>query len=323
MGNIIPFPNLRKRLLEKGLEALQAKQCEKALRFFYEAEQLEPLAPEIELSVVICLFETGNWEEAKERCQRLLEQQAIDDAELFPIYVAILIQLQQYEQAEAIIEKALQRRYLPLTIREHFMQLLQFSRKMNASSSSAFYNEEIRQWLESEQAADQLKAIQQLQKGDRYLTLSLLKPYLKKESSHPMVKTMALRLLTKHRIEEPIEIVKFKTSMTVVPAELDEAAETKFAADVLQVLERELGNDNPSLQEMAAHIWLRYVYMLYPFSPEPPSREAWAAALHVTVCRLHAIEAAECEIAERYGARVQEVEELCKKLHEIEEISFI
>lgn len=72
-NNIVPFPNLRERLLEKGWEALQAKQYKTALHFFSEANELKN-DPGVELSIVVCLFELGEWEEAKDRCRRLLEK---------------------------------------------------------------------------------------------------------------------------------------------------------------------------------------------------------------------------------------------------------
>ncbi|WP_027409499.1 tetratricopeptide repeat protein [Anoxybacteroides tepidamans] len=325
MDNIIPFPNLRQRLLERGLEALQVKQYKKALHFFYEAEKLEPNDPEVELSMIICLFELGEWEEAKERCCRLLEEQKVDDTELLPIYLSILIQLKQYKQAEAMIYKALQNRHLSPSLRDHFIQLLQLVGKMNTPlSSTSYYNEEIRQLLKSERLTDQMKAIKQLEEKEEIeALLPILKQYLNEENNHPMAKTMVLRLLTEKKVREAITITKFGETMTVVPAQLDESIETKFAAGVLERLERDLANDNPSLYEMASEIWLRYVYILYPFSAAFSSCEAWAAALHLTACHLQGSAEPLEGIAERYGASVEEVETLYKKLYEIEEISCI
>lgn len=322
-NNIIPFPNLRERLLEKGLEALQEKQYEKALRFFYEADELKPNGPEIELSVVVCLFDLGEWEEAKKRCQRLLQEQKEYDIQILQIYLSILIHLQQYAEAEAIIQTFLQKRHLSPSIREHFVQLLQFSQKMSQRPLPAFDDQKIRRLLESNNVADQLQAIKQLEHEPIIPFLPLVKQYLANVDNHPTVKTMLLRLLTAQQINEPITVCKFGNTMTVIPAELDESTETAFAANVLKQLERILANDNPSLCETASHIWLRYVYVLYPFNPFPVCCEKWTAALHVASCRLQGLKVQNEEIVERYGVSVKEVEPLCKKLYEIEKISFI
>lgn len=321
--NIIPFPNLRERLLEKGLDALQAKQYEKALRFFDEANELKPNDPEVELSIVVCLFELGEWEEAKRRCQRLLYEQKGDDVQLLQIYLSILIQLQQYAEVEATIQEALQKRPLSPTVREHFVQLLQFSQRMSQRLHPFLDDKEIRRLLESDHVADQLKAIKHLENDTIVPFLPIVKQYLINESNHPMAKTMMLRLLTVKNINEAVTVSKFGKTMTVIPAQLDESAETGFAINVLKQLEHTLANDSPSLYETASHIWLRYVYMLYPFLPIPTCSEIWEAALYVVACQLQGIEGRNDEIIERYGVKREEVDFCCKKLYEIEEISFV
>ncbi|KXG11510.1 tetratricopeptide repeat protein [Anoxybacillus rupiensis] len=323
MGNIIPFPNLRKRLLEKGLEALKEEKYQDALYFLTEAQKLGTKESEVELSIILCLFEMGEWEEAKQRCQHLLwKKQEVTDIELLQLYLSILIHLEQYAEADEMLETALQDKKLHPHEREQLLQLLRFSRKMR-SSFSASSNEEIEQLLQSKRIEDQLKAIQRLENEHIVPLLPMLKQYLANEDNHPMAKTMLLRLLTAKKVSEELVIHKFGKIMTIIPEQLNEAIETQFATDILQKLERTLGSDSPSLYETASHIWMRYIYTLYPFAPLPVSEETWIAALHLSACRLQGIEMTITEIAERYHVCEQEVTQLCEKLYEIEEISFI
>ncbi|MCZ0754789.1 tetratricopeptide repeat protein [Anoxybacillus sp. J5B_2022] len=320
-NNIVPFPNLRERLLEKGWEALQAKQYKTALHFFSEANELKN-DPGVELSIVVCLFELGEWEEAKDRCRRLLEKKK-DDMQLLQMYLSILIQLQQYDEMETMIRQAVSNRLLAPATRDHLLQLLQFIEKMRHRSQPAFDDKDIRRLLESKRLDDQLQAIHQLEHEAIAPFLPMIQSYLLKEDNHPMAKTMLLRLLTVQRVNEPMAICKFGQTITVIPAHLDEAAKTEFATSVLKLLDRTLTDDNPSLYEIASHLWYRYVYALYPFSPLPACVERWAAALHISACELQGIEEQNEEIAERYGVTVSEIAPLCKKLYEIEKISFI
>jgi tetratricopeptide (TPR) repeat protein len=165
-GKIIRFPKVRERLLEKGLEALQAKQYKEALRFFYEADEIEPNDPEVELSIIVCLFELGEWEEAKERCQHMLQKGGGDDIQILQIYLSILIHLQQYIEVEATIQTALQERRLPPSIREHFIRLLHFSQKMSERPLPLSAHEDIRLLTESENVADHMKVIKHLEHED-------------------------------------------------------------------------------------------------------------------------------------------------------------
>jgi tetratricopeptide (TPR) repeat protein len=321
-GKIIRFPKVRERLIEKGLEALQAKQYKEALRFFYEADEIEPNDPEVELSIIVCLFELGEWEEAKERCQHMLQEGRGDDIQLLQIYLSILIHLQQYRQVEATIRVALQERRLPPAIREHFIRLLHFSQKMSEQPLPLSEHEDIHLLTESENVADHMKVIKQLEHEDITPVLPILKQYLVNEKNNPMTKTMILRLLTLKKVSDFVTIKKFGDTMTVAPASLDEQAQTKFAADVLHLLERNIANKNPSLYEVAADIWLRYTYVLYPFLPNNMSCEQWAAAAHITACQFQGGRVNREEIEYLYDVRMEEIDHLCRKLHEIGKISY-
>lgn len=322
-GNIIQFPKLRERLLERGIEALQAKQYREALRFFYEADDIEPNDPEVELSIVVCLFELGELEEAKQRCQLMLQDGRGDDIQLLQIYLSILIHLQQYEQVEETVQAALQKRALPSSVREHFTRLLHLSQKMSEHPLPFSDNEDIRLLTESENAADHMKVIEQLENKDITPILPVLTQYLTDESYNPITKTMILRLLTLKQVRDTVTIKKFGDTMTVIPAMLDESIETHFAADVLQLLEHHLASENPSLYEIAAHIWLRYVYILYPFSPTQTSCKQWAAAVHTVACQFQGVSIPIEEIAQLYHVSLEDIKPLCKKLYEIEEISYL
>ncbi|GGJ70936.1 TPR repeat-containing protein YsoA [Anoxybacillus voinovskiensis] len=320
-NNIVRFPHLHARLLEKGWEALQEKQYETALQFFLEASELKSDS-ELEMCIVVCFVEIGEWKEAKARCQQLLEKKK-EDVQLLQMYVSILLQLQQYEEMETVIRDALAHRFFSPATRDHLLQLLQFSEKMQHRLPRAVDDQPIRQLLESPRLDDQLQAIQQLENEQVVSYLPLIQAYLWNEANHPMAKTMVVRLLTAQRVNEQVTIRKFGQTMTVIPAELDELATTAFAINVLQQLERTMANDNPSLYEVASHLWHRYIYALYPFPPLPSLVEHWAAALHICACHSQGIEEKTETIAKRYGVGEDDVMPLCKKLYEIEEISFI
>lgn len=320
-NNVVHFPHLHARLLEKGWEALKEKQYETALSFFLEASELKS-DPELEMCIVVCLVEIGEWQEAKARCQQLLEKKK-NDVQLLQMYVSILLQLQQYEEMESVIRDALSHRFFSPATRDHMLQLLQFSEKMQHRLPRAVDDQPIRELLESPRLEDQLQAVQLLENESVGAYLSAIQAYLWNDANHPMVKTMVVRLLTAQRVNEQVTIRKFGQTMAVVPVELDEYATTEFATNVLQQLERTIANDNPSLYEVASHLWHRYIYALYPFLPLPSRVEHWAAALHICACHSQGIEEKTETITKCYGVTEDDVMPLCKKLYEIEEISFI
>lgn len=318
---IILFPRVKERLVEEGMKALQAKRYNEALRFYYEAEQLGENSFHVKLSIVVCHCELGNFLEAERRLRMLLQEHR-DDTELLQMYLSILMQMQRYEQAEMVIRDALHRYRLSHSMREHLLHLLHFSQKMNKPSLPLAEQDSIQQLFASNDITEHMKVIKQLENEDIVPVLSTLKQYLMNESNNPITKTMILRLLTLKNVSDVVIIEKFGETMEVIPAKLNEQAQTAFSLNVLKQLENTLASENPSLYEVAVDIWLRYTYVLYPFSPKPLLCEEWVAALHFVACQFQGISVTLEKIACMYRVHAKNIDFLCKKLHEIEKFSY-
>jgi tetratricopeptide (TPR) repeat protein len=317
---IILFPRVKERLIEQGMKSLQTKRYDEALRFFYEAEQLGENSFHVKLSIAVCHCELGDFFEAERRLHMLLQEHS-EDIELLQMYVSILMQMQRYEQAEIVIRDALHRYHLSHSMREHLLRLLHFSQKMNNHTLPLAEQDSIQQLFASNDITEHMKVIKQLESEDIVPVLSILKQYLMSESTNPITKTMILRLLTLKNVSDAVTVEKFGETMEVIPAKLNEQAQTAFALNVLKQLENTLASENPSLYEVAVDIWLRYTYVLYPFSPEPVLCEEWVAALHFVACQFQGIPTTLEKIARMYHVHAENIDVLCKKLYEVEKFS--
>lgn len=74
-GKIIPFPRLKERLIEEGMNALHNKQFEQALDLFLEARSWNSNHPDIEIGIALCLMELGEYQEAKQICKKCFTKQ--------------------------------------------------------------------------------------------------------------------------------------------------------------------------------------------------------------------------------------------------------
>ena len=95
--NVIPFPNLKDRLLEKGMDALKGKNFQEALIMFSDAKKLDQDQAEIHLGIALCLMELGELEDAKKVCKKMLLEDIGHYFTVLQVYLTILIQLRQYE----------------------------------------------------------------------------------------------------------------------------------------------------------------------------------------------------------------------------------
>ena len=270
---IVPHPHLKERLLAEGMDALKEKRYKEAYTYFTQLKQLQLHDDDVEMALVVCLFEMGQVEEAKERCEQLLAR-GIGD---WTIYISMLVHLQQYDEVVAVIRK-LKQQGIDCT---PFLPLLQFSEKM-----IRFQHEQEKKRYEaifqSDQWPKQLRVLHQL---DSHLVphlASMFARYLHDETRNPIVKTTMLHILRKEKVIEPMIVKKFGQTMTVVPAQLDERKQNDWTDQVLHIIERTWVMQNPTMYEWCEQIWLRYMFALYPFLPEE-SAQQWAAALYAYV----------------------------------------
>ncbi|WP_318508149.1 tetratricopeptide repeat protein [Bacillus sp. T3] len=129
-GNIILFPDLDKRLVEKGLDQLKQKNFSAAIELLNEASQLNPDNEDVFIGLVLAYFEAGNYNEANKLAKKLLQTGIGDYFKIVDMYIMILVQQHEYAEIVMTIEALLEEKEVPPEKIEHFMNMLQFSRKV-------------------------------------------------------------------------------------------------------------------------------------------------------------------------------------------------
>ncbi|WP_026676481.1 tetratricopeptide repeat protein [Fictibacillus gelatini] len=299
---IVHFPNLSKRLIEKGMAALKAKQFKEALVCFNQLLQSDSGHPQGNLGAVLSLIELGELHEAKKRCERMLKQGIGEYFDVLQIYLSILVQLSEYETVVASIEAVLEEQKLPASQAESFYQLLHFGRKMleqpnehklDTTGKKAVATEEIEQlekMLYNEEIHTEWIAVQQLSHYDDQVILPIFREFLRSTSGHPAVKTMILQYFKDNEIREKLIIHKFGQTLEFDTERLYNIYENSFNAGVKEKIEDLLEHENPTLAEFALTIWWDYVLALYPLMPEPQNVLLWAAALYKAAVELSGME---------------------------------
>ncbi|MFZ3588365.1 tetratricopeptide repeat protein [Bacillus sp. DJP31] len=324
-GKVVPFPNLQQRLLDKGMEALQQKKFEEALELLQQTLKLDDQLHEVQLGIVICMLELDFLDEAKERCQAMLQQDIGDYYEVLQIFITILIQLQQYDEVEMTIEAVLQEGKIPPHTVENFYRLLDFSRKMTTSDHTEKPLMEVERLLEDISISEQWSIVQALRNERLGISFAYdtVDKFLQNESKHPMIKTAILHMFIEKEIQRSVEIEKFGQHMNCKTEELHATETHFFTLAVLQQLDDTLGNENPSLFEVVKEMWHRHLYVMYPFIPSPEEASTWAAGLHKIGYDFHGIDVEPEEIADLYNIASTDLVYCCGRIREIEEISWI
>ncbi|HWJ79832.1 MAG TPA: tetratricopeptide repeat protein, partial [Niallia sp.] len=106
--NIIYFPNLDKRLLEKGLDAIQQKKYKDALPLLNDALERNPDNSDIKIGLILSYYELGMLEDAKLIAKGMLAEGSGDYLQVLDLYIMILVQLHEYEEIVTTIEVLLE-----------------------------------------------------------------------------------------------------------------------------------------------------------------------------------------------------------------------
>ena len=251
-ADIIPFPRLKERLVDKGMAAMKDKQYQEALELFSEAVSHGDTESDVHLGMAICFLELGELEEAKQVCEKMLNEGYGHYFTVLQVYMTILIQLKQYEEVKSTIEAVLEENQLPAESAEQFYRLLEFSRKMtDPDQQDEAWEEEYEDILDAEKVlnspAEQMNLIHSLKDRNIAKYTGLLKTILQDPGAHPLIKTMILTLMADHDYSKPVHITKFGDSMTAVPSETVQPDAAPVLHRVLRVLDETLGNENPTL----------------------------------------------------------------------------
>lgn len=291
-SNIIQFPNLTKTLEEKGMLALKSKHYDEALAYFDQLLSVEAKHAQANIGKAICLVELGNFLEAADVCEVMLQEAIGDYFEVLQIYVSILMQLEQYQTALDLLEVVVQEEKVPASLAEFFYQIVAFCRKMvnERNEQHILSNEDIEHYtnlLHSEHKEKQMLAIKNLTKNPNQQMLDEVKNYLRDEKNDPLLKSVIIKNLAEEKVNESIEVHKFSQRALINPTYVQDVFAEPLAQSVNKKLSEMIENKNPTLYEMSVQLWTHVLMSLYPLPLPQYDQNVLAASIHYKSCQLN------------------------------------
>ena len=272
--NIILFPGLKDRLVQMGMESMETNNFEKAADFFLEAKAIDSADPQVGMALVVALYESAQYKEAKRYASELLSEGIGDYYDVMDLYLLILIQLNQHEQVINTLEVLFEERHVPLKKSEHFHAILQLSKKMVGDKEAEIVEEqEVFTFNENNLHEQMLKLAAIADKNVQPYLDDLIR-MLADRNSHPFLQTIVLNVLKEHKIGKEVEVKKISLEGRFIPANLPDVTDMKFQRAILSELEQELEHINPVLFVQLKEMIERHFFLIYPFEPEPPNPRA-------------------------------------------------
>jgi tetratricopeptide (TPR) repeat protein len=327
--NIIFLPGLEKRLTDKGLESLQNKRYQEAITLLEEAKAHDPENSDILIGLVLAYFEAGAYIKAKDLANEMLLKGIGEYFHMVDLYLTILIQLHEYQEIVSTIEALFDEKEIPPDRHDHFLTILQFSKRM-ADNSQQEPMEEVKEETHLKELKlsslknlnEQMLAISSLAEKNIRPYMDEIKEYLNSESGHPFLKTMLLTLLKEQEYDKKIEVKKFNEDVSLIPTELPDVQTQPRMKEIEKILEAKLENSDPVLFENMKGMVERIFFISYPFELKPEAARAWAAAFHLLVLDYLGGEPDVDDLADEYEISTEKIEQALAKIRELEEISY-
>ncbi|WP_062104534.1 tetratricopeptide repeat protein [Bacillus niameyensis] len=320
-GKIIPFPKLKQRYFEKGLACMDEHNFKEAVMLLKSARDLDPQDPQIVAAYLAALYENGDYDESKQVAEELLYSGTGHYYDILDIYLMILIQLNEFDQVVNTLEPLFEENEVPPEKAEHFLTLLQLSKKATANRTTIDESKIDYVFDKKLGLHEQL-----LQLGT--LTDKNIRPYLHSlidllsdDHLHPILKTVILNVMRENQIEQQIVVKKLNRQGTFTPANLLLVQDMPLFKDMMNILEKDLGDHNPTLFNQISEMTNRHAFILYPFEASPEIPNVWAAAYRGMGYEMYGEDWEKEAVAENYGITMDELEIALAFIVQLEQIS--
>lgn len=338
-NNVIPFPDLDQRLVEKGLERLQQKKYKEANDLFEQALSNGSENSETYIGLVLSNVEMGRLKEAKSLTEEMLRKSIGEYFQIIDLYLMILVQLHEYDLVVTTLEGLLEEKEVPPEKFENFLKMLHFSRRMVESSderrTQILTDDQLETDLElqtkqvisdlhlrpSDDLKDQMLTVAQLAHQNIRSFKDEVNHYLTSSEGNPFVKTMLLNILKEQEYNQEVAVKKLSFEGNFVPVEIPDLLVNTLNQDIRTQLEQNLEHENPVLFESTISLVERHFFLLYPFNPDFEANEL-AAAYHLVADEYYGGDSTTSEMEQLYHSSATEIERCIAFIKELEEISY-
>ncbi|MCJ7839879.1 hypothetical protein MUB24_02910 [Lederbergia sp. NSJ-179] len=322
-ATIIPFPGLKERYFEKGVASLESHHFQEAVDMLRYAHQMDPDDPQISAAFLAALYENGDYDESKRIAEELLKVGLGNFYDILDIYLMILIQLNDYKQVITTLEPLFEENEVPPDKAEHYVTLLQLSKRAAGNQIMADSSKEDHAPLihNGQSLQEQLASLNRLKDKNIHPYLPSLIERLADEKVHPFIKTVILILLKENEIDQMVLVKKFDRQKTCNPKKIPSIEEFPIFYSVKSQIESQLRDHNPVLLEQIHDMIKRHSFYLYPFELNPAKPAVWAAAYRAMGHEMYGENWRKNKLAEYYGVEEKELETAFAFIVKLEEIS--
>lgn len=276
---------------------------------------------------LVCLVGLEEYQQAKQ--EGILAKVSAKETyyDVVSMYVTILKELGDYDEAIDILIEELSMPYIPyqyeMLFNTAYDQVLLDKQEANwevESKNQIFSIEEIEQILKNKDCNEDLlyMALDQLQQLNIRLIIPTIREYLSHPERHYFAKSILMEIMIEQQIDEDFEVEKFGNIYHFNPSYMPLVLQQSQYEGVAKCLENALEDENPTLFQQCVEYLEYYLYSIYPKELYDDEYQVMAATIHYYVATLQSISVDFDDLEILYYCDRSEIEQKILALKQIE-----
>lgn len=266
--NVIVFPGTFEKLVEKGITAVEMENYDEAVEAFDQAIIYEPDYPEFLGQYGVALYETKDFQRAKDIVSRLLHSGSSNYIDAIELYLTISIQLQEYEEVKMTIDTLIDEGIIPHELLSKFTYLRELNGRLserydtdNLLTSAAPFT--LESFINMDTFAQQ-QTLASIEGTELTMMIPVLEDIAEGVNFSPLVVTFALTLLHQAKANNELTVRKYGLEKSFVPADMTLPGQDLQTQNVLIAIEEAYEKD-PSRLELARGLIEKFAITAFPF----------------------------------------------------------
>lgn len=275
---------------------------------------------------LVCLYGLGELQQAKQEGLKAKMLASDTYYDVVALYVSILKELEEFEEAINIMVEELNMPYIPYEYETMFNaaydELLLAKQEANQDGAlyhTVFHKEDIENILQKNTNEDLLyMAIEQLESMNIRQFIPVIRMFLQDDKKPDYAKTLLMELMILQEIDEEMIVIKkgmeYEFNPSYFPCVLDQEA----SQAILTLLSNQIEDDNPSFYLLCEQFLGFYLYTIYPKYLDETKYPVIAGAIHYYLATLQYIDVEMEDIELWYHVEGNEVYQEIEQFQSIE-----
>ena len=303
-------------------DLIETGQYKEALQYLNDMDN-----EQVRYQRLVCLYGLKELQQAKREGMKAKVLAGETYYDVVAIYVSILKDLEEFEEAINIIVEELSMPYIPYQYETVFnaaydeLLLAKQEASFDGVTQKVFNEEDIENILTKKDTNEDLlyMAIEQMEGMNIRRMIVPIRQFIRDNDQPDFAKSLLIELMIDQEIDEEMVLVKNGVEYEINPSYAPMVLNQEVGEAILSLLSEVIEDENPSLYNLCFQFLNFYLYLIYPKYIDEFEYRAIAGAIHYYLASMQYIDVELEDMELFYNC---DKEEILEKLEEIKQIEY-